>query len=219
MRVAIQVPIKGTESKRFPGKNLYEFRGKPLAFYLLDELKQLEKCDIYIDSESTNMLSFIDEKYPEIFQLHKRHKWLASDNANGNHLLNSFAQFYPNYDLYLQVFITAINLKANTIQSIIEFAIENKCNSLMAGTYQTGLFWYDFSPVNLIPDKLHGLPRTQDAQLFKESTGLYLITRGELMRTGTRYGSNPVQYKIPDLEAIDIDTMADIRLASALLPR
>ena len=57
MKIAVQVPIKGKSSLRVPNKNFRNLNGKPLCYWVLDELVKLPAdIDIFIDSEEKNRL-------------------------------------------------------------------------------------------------------------------------------------------------------------------
>ena len=210
-KIAIQVPIKFKPSERIHNKNFIDLAGKPFYSWHLDRLSKAPKSwDIYIDSESDDVFKLINKKYKR-FKFHKREKEYAENWANGNHLLQQFAILNPKYDIYCQSFITAVNLELETIKKAIEYFLKNNKNdSLFFVTKETGWVWYNNMPVNYkhnIPD---GLPRSQDANYFKETTGFYMIKKDSLIKYGTRIGKNPIMYEIPESEAFDIDVQNDI---------
>lgn len=212
-KIVIVVPIKSTLSERLPGKNFLPLRGKPLCYHLLGELVKVQqeiKCDIYIDSDSVAIFKQVNNFS---FKNHLREKWLADSSANGNHLLSHFAAHRPNYDIYIQAFVTAVNLKAETIIEIIKDFASHIQGSAMIGTYVTGFFWKDHEPVNYDSYSPIGLSRSQDIRIFKESTGLYLIRKNVLNVTGCRLSLEPARYVVSDVEALDVDTSEDLRLA------
>ena len=71
--------------------------------------------------------------------------------------------------------------------------------------------------MNYDPSSPRGLPRSQDACFLKETTGLYLITRDALLKTGCRIGLFPLPKIIDPEYALDIDTMNDFHEAEKLL--
>lgn len=221
MKIAIQVPIKGKSSERVPNKNFKSMSGKPLSYWLLDKLVDLPECyDVFIDSESDEVLNSLRSRY-KTFKFHKRSHWYAGNQSNGNHLLNQFAVCNPGYHIYSQAFITAVFLKAETIVSAMDSFIENLENydSMTLVTTETGWFWKsnNSEPMNYEPTRMNGLPRSQDAQLLKESTGLYAVTEEVIKVTGCRLGAKPLLHEIDHLEAMDIDTMEDFKRVEAIL--
>jgi CMP-N-acetylneuraminic acid synthetase len=219
MKIAIQVPIKAVPSERVIGKNFRTIAGRPLFAWLLTELLELSFApDIYVDSESTTTFDRVRAVFPEGIRFHQRSSWYAGNEANGNHLLNQFAVAQPAYDWYLQAFVTAPLLKAATIERAVKEATAGDAyDSFFTVTKETGFFWYQGLPINQSLEKMSGIPRTQDSQLVKETTGLYGINRQALLRTGCRIGARPLHVETSRVEALDIDTPDDFALAEQLL--
>ena len=88
---------------------------------------------------------------------------------------------------------------------------------MLLATKETGWFWFEGKPINYDPCTPDGLPRSQDAMITVETTGLYAATRQVIMETGCRLGHRPLFYEIAREHALDIDTMDDLKEAQALL--
>ena len=213
MNIAIQIPIKNRSSKRIPGKNFKQLAGKPLAFWLLDELSS--KCpaawDLYVDSEGHDVMRRVEERYGERYKFHLRNEWFAEDHANGNHLISQFAIAHPEYDIYIQAFVTAVTLPGKVImQAVREFVgALDTYDSMLLVTEETGWFWFKGRALNYDQSRANGLPRSQDAVVLQETTGLYAITRDAVFSTGCRIGNRPMFYCIEREFARDVDTMDD----------
>jgi CMP-N-acetylneuraminic acid synthetase len=222
MKVAVEIPIKGRTSTRVPNKNFRDLCGKPLACWVLDELEQAvpAEFDIFIDSEDQDKVSFILERYPS-FKYHRRNDWYAQDEANGNHLLNQFAIRNPDYDVYVQLHVTAVTLTGEIIQESMQKFLNSldKHDSMLLVTKEHGWFWHNETPLNYRPHEADGLPRSQDAPILKETTGLYAITRDAVFRTGCRIGRCPMFYEVESRYSLDVDTMDDFVAAERLLSR
>lgn len=213
MKVAVQIPIKGKPSTRVPNKNFRELAGKPLSFWLLDEINDNlpAEWDLYIDSEKEEVFDRVKERYGDRFKFHKRASWFASDSANGNHLISQFAVLHDNYDIYVQAYVTAVNLKGDMIKESVKSLMDSTDthDSVLLVTEETGWYWKDGKAMNYNPNIPYGLPRSQDATLLKETTGLYAVTKETVFKTGCRVGENPIFFHVPNQQAIDIDTMED----------
>jgi CMP-N-acetylneuraminic acid synthetase len=220
VKLAIQVPIKGKSSQRVPNKNFRDLNGKPLCHWLLDELVQLpEEIQIFIDSEDKEVFEKLSLPKYERFQYHIRESWFAEDQANGNHLLSQFAHVHNEFEAYAQIFVTAVTLNHRVISEAIKAFRENddQNDSLFLVTEETGWIWYQGKPINYDSSRPNGLPRSQDAKFLKETTGMYIITRDAVLKTGCRIGERPVQFSVKPEYALDIDTMSDLQEAERLL--
>lgn len=222
MKIAVQIPIKCRPSTRVKNKNFRELAGKKLAYWLLDEITDAatKEWDLFIDSEDEKIMENIIPRYGETtFKFHKRDEWFASDAANGNHLLNQFGLAHSDYDLYVQLFVTAVTLPVSVIVDAIEMLKPQKerYDSLFLVTEETGWIWYNQQPVNYSHHIPNGLPRSQDATYLKETTGLYAIYREALLKTSCRIGEAPYLYQVPNKYALDIDTIEDLEEAELLL--
>lgn len=221
MKIAVQVPIKARSSTRVPNKNFRDLAGKPFSCWLLDELdKNCPKSwDIFIDSEDISAFEFFSNRYSDRFKYHERAEWFASDAANGNHLINQFAILNPQYDIIIQIYVTAITLTGKIIRESMEAFTSSldKYDSMLLVTEECGWFWHNEKALNYDPHRPDGLPRSQDAMVLKETTGLYAITRDAALRTGCRIGQKPLMYRLPKKYAFDVDTMEDFEEAQRLL--
>lgn len=223
-KIAIQVPIKGAQSERVPGKNFRMIAGKPLYAWMISELLRLRPlgfdCDVFIDSESPDVLKRVCEYFHDSgLKVNLRHPRLAGPRANGNHLLNAFSQYQTQYDIYCQAFVTAPLLRAETMAAGIRAVLSplENYDSALTVTHETGFFWFNDNPVNQAIGRMDGLPRTQDARVVKETTGFYAIDADALFASGCRIGRNACFVNTPREEATDIDTEDDFKEAERLL--
>ena len=219
--VIIQVPIKARPSERVPGKNFREMAGRPLCHHLLDELVRWcpNEWGIVIDSEAARTWDCLHVQHQQRCQLHLRPAAWADNWANGNHLLNQFALAHD-AEIYVQVFVTALFLRGETIvRAVRELIASELHDSLCTVTRETGFVWYGGRPVNYDPRRMDGLPRTQDCGWAKETTGLYAIKRQALRETGCRVGRMPILFDVAPEEAFDIDTEKDWAEAEERLGR
>lgn len=221
MKIAFQIPIKARSSTRVPNKNFRDLCGKPFACWLLDELAANcpQDWDLYIDSEDRSVYERFTERYGDRFKFHLRPEWFASDAANGNHLLTQFVVTKPDYDVYCQAYVTAVTLTGEIIRESVEAFTTSidRHDSMFLASEETGWYWYQGNALNYDPEIPDGLPRSQDAMVLKETTGLYAITHDAALRTNCRIGNTPLIYKVPKKYAFDVDTLEDFEEAQNIL--
>lgn len=210
MRGIIVVPFK-EHSERVLGKNFVEYKGKPLYRHMLDTLSKMD-MPVSVDTESDKVKEIVQREYPH-YQIHDRPPEFSENWANGNHILTQFVYDNLDYDFYVQAFLTAPQLSKSTITGAINQFIMSypKYDSLFTVTKETGLYWFNDSPVNHITHSQSGLPRTQDAPIMKETTGLYIISKPAILENGCRIGKSPYFFEVDSEEAVDIDTYSDLK--------
>ena len=79
----------------------------------------------------------------------------------------------------------------------------------MTITKYYGFFWMKNKPINYKPKIL---PRSQDlTPITVETTGLYGIKRGALLKYKCRIGIKPIFFEVSDEESLDIDNSKDLK--------
>jgi len=210
-KVVVIVPIK-ENSTRVKKKNFKKIKGIPLYKITLNKLKKCNFDEIYVDSDSKEI-----EKYcrSEKIKFIKRKPFLATDKANGNHLLNYHRKLID-ADYYFQILITSPLLKIKTINNCISYLKESKSHdSIFTSQKINTFFWFKNKPVNYVPKEL---PRSQDLRpLIIETTSLYGIKKNSLDRYKCRIGKKPYFYEVDDFEAIDLNNKKDFEYLEYLI--
>lgn len=215
MRVVAFIPAKGT-SERVPNKNTKVLGRKPLFLHIVDTLLACCSIDeVYLDTETYEVAAHLDVRNK--CRVLKRPEELATNATDGNKLLLWEAE-QVEADIYVQALPTAPFLLSRTVDKAIEL-VKNKWPSVIAATFRNHYHWdrwadgtggrarYD---ARNIPNAKN-LPPT-----VRETMGLYVIRREELINTGLRTGHHPYLLGVSDIEAIDIDTEEDFRFAEII---
>ncbi len=207
MKVVAIIPIKEM-SKRVKSKNFRSFCGEPLYRFFMKKLIDSPFDAIFIDTDSIEISEYARGMGWKVI---KRVPELAADSANGNDLL-LYEAGVVDADIYFQLFITAPLLLPQTINEAYKImTTEMEYDSLFTATEIYSWFWYNNKPVNYDPKVL---PRSQDATpIIRETTGLYAIRRDALLKNKCRIGENPYMLYVGEMEAMDIDTEQDFRIA------
>lgn len=205
------VPIK-KNSKRVKRKNFKKICGIPLYQLTLNKLIKCNFDEIYVDSDSKEIEKYCHNNKIKFI---KRKSFLASDKANGNHLLNYHKKII-NADYYFQILITSPLLKIKTINNCIKFLKNTQqCDSIFTTKTQQTFFWYKKKPVNYVP-KL--LPRSQDLNpIVFETTALYGIKKKALEKNKCRIGKKPYFFEVDDFETIDLNNSKDFEYLEYLI--
>lgn len=209
MRVACFIPIKA-DSERVKGKNLRLLNGKRLFEYICENVKDAGVFDdVYIDTNSSIVKEFAKKNG---FNVIDREPWLAESNANGNDLLVYHSKLFPEYDYYFQLFATSPFLQSDTIADCVNSLMKSQeYDSIFTATENHGFYWFLGNPINYRPCIL---PRSQDMNpVYEETTGLYGISKEAIAKYRCRIGAKPYIYPIRKIEATDINTEEDFKLA------
>lgn len=210
MRSICCLPVK-SHSSRVPRKNFQPIKGTPLYIRTLDKLLSSSFDYVYVDSDSSEISEYcLKHSIPFV----NRSENLASDNANGNHLILNSIKNFPSFDFYFQVFATAPFLELSTINSCLDLMLNSDHDSVFTVREKTTWYWSKTKPLNYDPCRL---PRSQDVEkIFFETTGLYGISKKVAIERQCRIGYNPFLYEVSEIEAFDIDTKDDLEMARLL---
>jgi N-acylneuraminate cytidylyltransferase len=205
MKTGCFIPIK-QNSERVPGKNFRRVGGVPL--YQAIVRKAVDAgcfSTVFVDTNSPEVADFAREcgatplaRKPE----------LALASANGNDLLNHHAEIEPTFDYYFQLFATAPLLRVESIRGAVAALLDSASHdSVLTMIEHKGFFWRSGLPISYQPNLL---PRSQDlVPIVEETTALYGITRGALLKYRSRIGAAPVFFPVSRLEAVDLNTEDD----------
>ena len=209
MKVGGFIPIK-SRSTRVPHKNFRFLSDKELYKYVVDTALESEAFDdVFVDTDNDGVVKYCEENGAKIIE---RKPELQKDSASGNDLLNYWYELYSDYDYYFQLFVTSPFMKSDTIVKCVEKLKSDKDkDSIFTVSEKCGWYWFEGEPINYNPK---ALPRSQDAKkVFSESTALYGITNDALKRYQCRIGEKPIFHFVDDIEATDIDSEFDFKIA------
>lgn len=209
------VPMKA-HSERVPDKNIREFNGRPLFYWIFQTLVQVESvARMVLDTDSERIAEMVQGDFPDVV-VSMRPERLRGDFVSTNTLIEHILTLFPEQHYFLQTHATNPCLQPDTIRrAIAQFTADAEHDSLFSVTrLQTRLFDRDFNPINHDP---YRLLRTQDLNpVYEENSNLYLFTRNSFAQTGGRIGKKPMLFAMNRLEAYDIDTEEDFVVAQIL---
>lgn len=211
------LPMK-EKSERVPEKNMRLFDGEPLCCRIMETLEKSRFISRIIVNTDSPQIATTASRFSKIV-IHERPAYLIGNQVPMNDIIA--------YDIeqesrgvsthYLQTHATNPLLSSETIDRAVSayFANLHRYDALFSVTrLQTRLYFSDGKPVNHDPKILLN---TQDLPLlYEENSCIYLFSGKTIRNSGRRIGNNPILFPIPKLEAIDIDTEDDFRLAEAV---
>ncbi len=210
MKIIAIVPMK-LNNTRLPQKNTKPFtNGKPLCYYILDTLLQIDQIDdvyVYCSNEA------IKEYIPSDVKYLKRSKSLDTDTTKMNEVLKAFADDVE-ADIYVMTHTTAPFISKQSIEKGLSAVISGMNDSSFAAKKVQDFLWKDGRPFNY---SLENIPRTQDLPpLYEETSGFYIYEASVIKELGRRIGQTPYIVEVNEIEAVDIDEKEDFEIADAI---
>ena len=130
-------------------------------------------------------------------------------------MINNFLDEYVTDDneIIVTPHVTSPFLKLNTIKHASK-KLKEGYDSINSVTEHKEFSYYKGSPINF---KKGVVQKTQDLEPIVMSNGAFFIFKKKTFKEhNNRVGSNPYFYNLPPIEDIEIDTMADLQLATVV---
>lgn len=210
MKVVAVVPMK-LNNRRLPQKNTKSFtNGKPLCYYILNTLLQVEQIDeVYVYCSNPDIQEFI----PDGVRYLRRSSSLDQDTTKMNEVLQCFAADVP-ADIYVMTHTTAPFVRAESIRKGLDAVCSGAYDSAFAAKKLQDFLWKDGVPFNYTLDQI---PRTQDLPaLYEETSGFYIYRNEVMTQKNRRIGDVPFIVEVGEIESTDIDEAEDFAIADAI---
>ncbi len=209
MRVVAFATIK-LNSERVPHKNLQPIGSRPLCHHILNTALQVDKIDdVIVYCSDENVTRYI----PEDARFIKREEWLDGNEIRAKDTYTAFLKDVD-ADIYIAMCTTSPFTRKETLENALNKVVyEGYDSAFTARKFQT-FAWYQGEPINY---DLGNVPRTQDMEPVFIETSAFFIFRKELWTNhGRRIGFRPYIQEVDEIEAVDIDTMEDLKFAQIL---
>lgn len=210
MKIVAIVPMK-LNNRRLPQKNTKCFtNGKPLCYYILSTLLQVEQIDeVYVYCSNPDIQEFI----PEGVKYLRRSESLDQDTTKMNEVLSCFADDVP-ADIYVMTHTTAPFISKESIEKGLDAVMSGNYDSSFAAKKLQDFLWKDGVPFNY---ELDNIPRTQDLPaLYEETSGFYIYKKEVMTQLNRRIGEKPYIVEVGEIESVDIDEAEDFMIADAI---
>ncbi len=204
-------------SERIPMKNIKQFHGRPLLYWILETLTKssyIEEIVINTDDEeiARNATDYFD------VTIHMRPEYLLTITSNEASQIMAYDLSIMEGEYFLQTHSTNPLVKTDTINRAVETYFEylNKHDSLFSVTpVQKRFFWEDGRAINHDPQSLI---KTQELPLvYEENSCIYMFSRKVFEEVGSRIGRCPLMFPMDPYESVDIDEPFDLSIAGALM--
>lgn len=200
-------------SLRVKNKNLAPFCGSSLLELRVKQLQAIHKLDgIVVSSNDPSALEIAQSLGVET---HERDDYFASDTISMNEVYENMASNIQCDDV-LYALVTTPLVSTQTFKDAIETyaKLDNNCDSITSVADVKDFLLKDGVPLNYGADKI---PRSQDLpDIVKLTFSVSILPRLVMKEKRSCLGRKPYFFKVPQLEAIDIDTPLDFTMAEFL---
>jgi CMP-N-acetylneuraminic acid synthetase len=206
--------MKG-HSDRVSGKNLRSFCGRPLCEWILKALAASGYIRQIIVNTDSQEIARTVESLPKV-KVHERPAHLLGDEIGANPLI-AWDLDHSDGELYVQTHSTNPLLTTATLDRAINmFLSPSEHDSLFSVTeICKRYYWPDGRAINHDPANL--IPTQHLAPILEENSCIYLFSKTVFRRRNLRIGETPILFRVPFMEAVDIDEPDDFTLAELLM--
>lgn len=213
MKILAVIPARAG-SKGIPNKNIRLLGNRPLIYYAINNaLKSRYITDVIISTDSPEVRIIANQMGAKC---HWRDKSLCGDSVTLDSVVYD-ASNYDEWDYIITMQPTSPTLTVQTLDSAIEYIIDNKFDTLISAINEPHLSW-GIHNGKLAPNYEKRLNRQYLPPCYKE-TGAFLISKAEFVTADSRIGSNVGIYELPRDESQDIDTFSDLQTAAFLIEK
>jgi len=215
-------------SKSLQLKNIQMLNSRPLAYYTIDFMLSDSRIKKLVISSDNDLILDVVSKYPsKDIILHHRSSENSSDNSSSEDALVEVIQFYDNnysadnYDFVLYAQATEPLRPKGLLSRAIDIYRSKKVDSVFAAFLYHKNFWTIDKDNNfqlITSSEQSHLPRQIKRPVFREDTGICLISSPTVIRSGRRIGDKVEILPYEHLGAlIDIHTHKDLLMAEYIM--
>lgn len=212
MRILAVIPARAG-SKGIPNKNIRIIGGHPLVYYSIKNA-QMSKwiTDIIVSTDSEEVKIIAQQMGVKV-------KWREASLCGDAVTLDAvIADAIPpniKWDYVVTLQPTSPTLKVGTLDSAIEYTVNNCYDTVISAINSPHLSWGERNGKKF-PNYEKRLNRQYLPPCYME-TGAFLISKAAVVTSQTRIGNLIDIYEMPEDEAQDVDTFEDLRNVAAAL--
>ncbi len=212
MRILAVIPARAG-SKGVPNKNIRIIGGHPLIYYSIKNAIASEHITDVIVSTDSPEVRIIAQQMG--VSCHWRREELCGDAVTLDAVIADAIPKDTEWDYIVTMQPTSPTLKTVTLDSAINYAIENDLDTLISAINAPHLSW-SIKNGNTVPNYTERLNRQYLPPYYLE-TGAFVISKASVVTPKTRIGTKVSIFELPENESVDVDTFEDLRSVNAIL--
>jgi len=215
-KIVALIPLR-KGSKSIPHKNIKIIAGKPLFYWVLEELLHTKYLDdIYISTDDPEVVK-LSERFESV-KILKRPAYLSMDTTPTEEVMIHFSQTVE-YDVLVTVQATNPFLTSEDLTSALELFFHEGYDSMLSGVITKRFYWNPKTGEPLNYD-YRNRPRRQEFDgIFMENGAFYITKREILLSTRNRLGGKIGFFSMPVISSFEIDEPEDWDIVEYLLTK
>ena len=208
-------------SKSIPFKNIKNFCGKPLIFWVLSALQASKSVDkIFVATDCDNIRNIVLSFGFSKVEPYMRDPENATDESSTESVMLEFLEKKSIADdsKFLLVQPTSPFTTAADFDNALQLLEQSKKSSLLTCVRSKRFFWDETGkPINY---DYKNRPRRQDFRgVFMENGAFYISSVGNIKKTNNRLTDDIVIYEMPEYTSVELDEMHDWVIAEHLMKK
>lgn len=212
MKILAVIPARAG-SKGIPNKNIRIVGAHPLIYYALNNAIQSKYITDVVVTTDSEAVAIIARQMG--VECRRRKAELCGDDVTLDAVIYDAVSKDEKWDYIITMQPTSPNLSVKTLDSAIEYAIEQDLDTLISAINAPHLSWSE-KDGKKIPNYEKRLNRQYLPACYME-TGAFVISKSGVVTEKTRIGKRVDVYEVPERESLDIDTFVDLQAADALM--
>lgn len=206
------IPVRGG-SKSIELKNIKKINGRPLIFWVLDDVVECEGIDkVVVSTDSEDIRATVNLYGSNKILVIDRSDEVSTDFASTESVMLEFAENYDFKNIILVQATSPLLDKEDLDNGLKEF---KNADSVLSVVNQKRFVWKDSKPINY---DYFNRPRRQDFDGFLVENGAFYITSKELLlKTKCRLSGKISTVIMDDATYFEIDEPSDWLIVEKLL--
>ena len=212
MRILAVIPARAG-SKGIPNKNIRIIGGHPLIYYSIRNAIRSEMItDIIVSTDSPEVKIIAEQMGVAVKWRDER---LCRDDVTLDAVIADAVPQGTAWDYIVTMQPTSPTLTTGTLDRAIRYAIDQGLDTLISAINAPHLSWGE-KDGKKVPNYEKRLNRQYLPPCYME-TGAFVISKASVVTPETRIGKKIDVFEVPENEAQDVDTFADLRNVAATL--
>tara|TARA_A100001015_G_scaffold310428_1_gene411797 strand:+ start:204 stop:851 length:648 start_codon:yes stop_codon:yes gene_type:complete len=207
------LPIK-LNSERVVNKNFLEINKKPLFYYILNTLTQINDItEILVDYDQDEVKVRISHEFPNL-KFIKRSKSLSDPKESVNNLISNNIDVIEN-EYVIQTHVTNPLIKSDTIQKALNQFKTDGIPLFSVNEYYSRFYNKDKTEINHSIETL--IPTQELDPIYEENSNFYIFSKENFKDMNNRISKRSNYFVMNKNESIDIDEYEDLEIVKKYL--